>query len=171
MIKLRYVADFFILLGLLSLGCSSANSGTINNPNQKQLRLAVTGDCNLSLDSKTNEIKLVSKIVVPTQSRARCIVRISKFNTQKQYRLVPLALKGTVKKAPATVSISANLVGDQPSRTSKEYTSPTKFDLTNQIPKTNYTTMGKSVLGINLVLSTKAGELELTDMRFALQAK
>lgn len=171
MIKLKYVTNLFIIVGLLFLGCSSANSGTITNPNEKQLRLAVTGDCNLSLDPKTNEIKLVSKIVVSAQSRARCIVRISKFNTQKQYRLVPLALKGRVKKAPATVAISVNLIGEQPSRTSKEYTSPTNFDLTNQIPKTNYTTTDKSVLGINLVLSTKVGELELTDMRFALQPR
>ncbi|MHC5732716.1 MAG: hypothetical protein ACYTXY_53475, partial [Nostoc sp.] len=52
---------------------------------------------------------------------------------------------------------------------SKNYTSPTKFNLTNQIPKTNYLTTGS--FGINLILATSEGELELTDMKFALQQK
>lgn len=171
MLKIKYVINCFVITGLLSLGCSSANSGPLLTQNQKQPQLTVNGDCKVSLDPKTNEVKLVSKIIVSAQSRARCIIRINSSNAQKQYRLVPLALKGIVKKAPATVAISLNLIGEQPSRTTKEYTSSTKFDLTNQIPKTNYTTKEKSVLGINLVLITKEGELELTDMRFALQPK
>lgn len=169
--KIKYVVNCLILSSLLCWGCSNANSRTLTTLSQNQPQLSVNGDCKVSLDSKTNEVKLVSKITVSAQSRARCIIRIKSLNTQKQFRLVPLALRGTVKKAPATVAISSILIGDPPTRTAKKYTSPTKFDLTNQIPKTSYTTKEKSVLGINLILTTNGGELELTDMRFALQQR
>ncbi|MGL4622374.1 MAG: hypothetical protein ACRCZS_25495 [Chroococcidiopsis sp.] len=164
----RNLLNSFIFLCLLYFSFYDANSSVA----QAQSRLSVNGECNARFDSKTNEIRLVSKITVNARSkRARCIIRISVPNTQKQFRLVPLALKGRVNKAPATVAISSILVGDRPTSLTKKYTSPTKFDLTNQIPKTGYTTQGRSVFGINLVLTTIGGDLELTDMRFALQQR
>jgi hypothetical protein len=168
MLRVKNVLSFFILMCLVYFGYFDANSTAAQN----QPRLLVNGDCNVKFDSKTSEFKLVSKIIVNAQSRrARCIIRINTPNAQKQFRLVPLALKGEVKKAPATVAISSILIGGQPTSISKKYTNSTKFDLTNQISKTNYTTQGKSVFGINLVLTTTGGELELTDMRFALQQR
>jgi hypothetical protein len=168
MLRLSYVLKSFILISLVCFGCFDANSSAAQN----QPQLSVNGGCNVSFDPKTSEVKLVSKITVNAQSRrARCIIRIKTPNAQKQFRLVPLALKGEVKKAPATVAISSILIGGQPTSLSKKYTNSTKFDLTNQIPKTNYTSQGKSVFGINLVLTTTGGELELTDMRFALQQR
>jgi len=155
---------------LLGFGCDNANlKASIPVSKQNQPGLSVTGGCNVSLDPKTNEIKLLSKITVGAESRSRCIIRINAPNAQKRVRLVPLAFKGEVKKAPATVAISSILIGDQPTNVSKTYTSPTKFDLTNQIPKTNYTSTGKNVFGINLVLITNRGSLEITDMKFAIQ--
>lgn len=166
MLRLRNTLNFFILICLFYFGYFDANSSAA----QAQTRFSATGDCNVRFDPKTSEINLVSKLTVNAQSkRARCIIRINAPNTQKQFRLVPLALKGTVKKAPATVAISSILIGGKPTSSSKKYTSPTKFDLTNQIPKTNYTNNG--VFGINLVLTTTGGELQLTDMKFALQQK
>ncbi|MEH1901254.1 MAG: hypothetical protein V7L04_07530 [Nostoc sp.] len=84
---------------------------------------------------------------------------------------MPLALKGEVKKALATIAISLISMGGAISEEklpilSKNYTSPTKLNLTNQIPKTNYLTTGS--FGINLILAKAEGELELTDMKFAL---
>ena len=87
---------------------------------------------------------------------------------------MPLAFKGEVKKAPAQVAISSFLIGDKPTRTLYESplsASSLKFDLTKKILPTNYTTKGKSVLGINVVLISTGGELELTDIKFALQQK
>ena len=162
----KNVFSFLVLICLFYFGCFDANSSAA----QAQTRFSATGDCNVKFDPKTSEINLVSKITVNAQSkRARCIIRINVPNAQKQLRLVPLSLKGTVQKAPATVAISSILIGDQPTRISKKYTSPTQFDLTNQIPKTHYTSNG--VFGINLVLTTAGGELELTDMKFALLPK
>ena len=168
MLRLNYVLKSFILVCLIYFGCFDAHSTAA----QTQPQFSVNGGCNVSYDPKTSEVKLVSKITVNAQSRrARCIIRINTPNAQKQFRLVPLALKGEVKKAPATVAISSILIGGKPTRLAKNYTSSTKFDLTKQIPTTNYTTQGKSVFGINLVLTTTGGELELTDMRFALQPR
>ena len=103
------------------------------------------------------------------------MIRINTSNTTKQFRLVPLAFKGEVKKAPAQVAISSFVIGDQPASflyQSPLYGSPLKFDLTNKILPSNYTTKERSVLGINLVLITTGGESELTDdIRFALQQK
>jgi hypothetical protein len=174
MLTLSYARNFLILICLFSLGCYDADSSTVTTSKENQPEFSVSGGCNVNFDPKTSEFKLVSKITVSAQSpRARCIVRINTSNAQKQFRLVPLALKGKVKKAPATVAISSILIGEQqqPTSLSRKYTSSTKFDLTNQIPKTNYTTKEKSVLGINLVLMTTEGELELTDMKFALQQR
>ncbi len=166
MLRLKTIINFSILIGLVYFCGFDANSSAAQN----QSEFIVNGGCDVRFDPKTREIKLVSTITVNAQSkRARCIIRIKAPNSQKQFRLVPLALKGRVEKAPATVAISSMLIGGQSSRLSKEYTSPTNFDLTNQIPKTNYTNNG--VFGINLVLRTAGGELELTDMRFALQQK
>lgn len=171
MSKLSYVITLFILVYFFGLSYSNAKLSTINisqNPSQ----LSVVGDCKVSFDSKTSQLKLVSKIAVgPQMKRARCIVRFTTPNTQKQFRLVPLAVKGEVKKASTSVAISSILIGDKPTSLSKKYTTPTNFDLTNQIPKTNYTTQGKNVFGINLVLASTGGELEMTDMTFALQQK
>ncbi len=171
MLTLSYLLSFSILICLF--GCdfySSNSSANVAIARQNQPRFVVSGECNVNFDPNTNEIKLLSKMTVDAQSpRARCIIRISTPNGQKGVRLVPLALKGEVKEAPATVAISSILIGDKPTSLSKKYTTTTKFDLTNKIPKTNYTTNGKSVLGINLVLMTNGGELELTDMKFALQ--
>jgi len=166
MLRVRSTLGFFILVCLFYFGFYDTSLSTAQN----QPRVSVNDGCNVRFDPKTSEIKLVSKITVNAQSkRTRCIIRIHAANPQKQFRLVPLALKGRVKKAPATVAISSILIGDKPASLSKKYTSPTKFDLTNQIPKTNYTTNG--IFGINLVLMTTGGELELTDMRFALQQR
>ena len=166
MLGLKNVTNFCILISLVYFGCFDANSSAAQN----QSEFIVNGGCDVRFDPKTREIKLVSTITVNAQSkRARCIIRIKAPNSQKQFRLVPLALKGRVEKAPATVAISSTLIGDQPSRLSQKYTSPTNFDLTNQIPKTNYRNNG--VFGINLVLMTAGGELELTDMKFVLQQK
>ena len=164
MLKVRSAVGFFVLVCLFYFGLYDINLSAA----QSQPRVSANNECNVRFDPKTNQIKLLSTITVNARSkRARCIIRINASNPQKQVRLVPLALKGRVKKAPATIAISSILIGDKPARLSKKYTSPTEFDLTNQIPKTNYTTNG--VFGINLVLMTTAGELELTDMRFALQ--
>ncbi|MCC5641665.1 hypothetical protein LC607_01555 [Nostoc sp. CHAB 5824] len=174
MLKLNYVRNFFILICLFSLGCYDANSSTVATSQENQPQFSVSDGCKINFDTKKSEFKLASKITINAQSpRARCIIRINTSNAQKQFRLVPLALKGEVKKAPATVAISSILIGEQqqPTSVSKKYTSSTKFDLTNQIPKTNYTTKEKSVLAINLILMTTQGELEVTDMKFALQQK
>ncbi|MBN3909251.1 MAG: hypothetical protein HWQ35_22640 [Nostoc sp. NMS1] len=174
MLALSYTRNFFILICLFSLGCYNTNSSTVATSQENQPQFSINDGCKINFDPKTSEFKLASKITVSTQSpRARCIIRINTSNAQKQFRLVPLALKGEVKKAPATVAISSILIGEQqqPTSVSKKYTSSTKFDLTNQIPKTNYTTKEKSVLGINLVLMTTEGELDVTEMKFALQEK
>lgn len=169
MLLINNVLSFFILMCLFYFGYSDANSSVA----QAQPQFISSGKCKVKFDPKTNEIKLESKLIVDAQSkRATCNFRLSYSNPQKQARLVPLALKGTVKKVPATISIRSSLFsGSMPpiKLLSKEYTSPTKFDLTKQVPKTNYTTNG--VFGINLVLATTRGELELTDLKFALQRK
>ncbi len=171
MLRLIYLVSFPILISLLGFGFYQSNSSSdVLISRQNQPELIVSGECNVKFDRKTNEIKLLSKMTVDPQSRrVRCLIRINNPNKQKRVRLVPLAFKGRVKKAPATVAISSMLIGDQPTSVSKTYRSSTKFDLTNKIPKTNYTNKGKSVFGINLVLMTDRGNLELTDMKFALQ--
>lgn len=133
MLRLSYVRNFFILICLFSLGCYDANSSTVSTSIENQPQFSVNDGCNINFDPKTSEFKLVSKITARAQSpRARCIIRINTSNTKKQFRLVPLALKGEVKKAPATVAISSILIGEQqqPTSLSKKYTSSTKFDLT-----------------------------------------
>lgn len=174
MLKISYARNCFIITCLFCLGCYDANSSTVATSQENQPQFSVSDGCKISFDTKKREFKLASKLTVSAESpRARCIIRINTSNAQKQFRLVPLALKGEVKKAPGTVAISSILIGEkqQPTSVSKKYTSSTKFDLTNQIPKTNYTTKEKSVLAINLVLMTTKGELEVTDMKFALQEK
>ena len=174
MLRLSYTRNFFILICLSTLGCYDANSSTVATSQPNQPQFSVNDECKISFDPKKREFKLASKLTVsPELPRVRCIIRINTSNAQKQFRLVPLALKGEVKKAPGTVAISSILISEQqqPTSVSIKYTSSTKFDLTNQIPKTNYTTKEKSVLAINLVLMTTKGELEVTDMKFALQEK
>jgi hypothetical protein len=167
--KLSYLLSFCILVFLFGCGFNDANSSTNSAmTKQNQPGFSATG-CNVRFDRNTNQIQLLSKITVGSGARTRCIIRLNSPNPQKRFRLVPLAFKGTVKKAPATVAISSILIGDKPTNVSKTYTSPTKFDLTNQIPKTNYTSTGKNVFGINLILMTKGGSLEITDMKFAIQ--
>ncbi|MEH2339275.1 hypothetical protein [Nostoc sp.] len=174
MLRLSDARNFFVLIPLFFL-CYDANSYSIAIPIENQPQFSVNKGCNINFEPKTSELKLSSKIAVNAQlSRARCIIRINTSNTTKQFRLVPLAFKGEVKKAPAQVAISSFVIGDQPDRflyQSPLYGSPLKFDLTNKILPTNYTTKERSVLGINLVLITTGGESELTDIRFALQQK
>ncbi|MDZ7953747.1 hypothetical protein [Nostoc sp. DedQUE09] len=170
MLKLSDARNFFMLICLFFFYCYDANSSSTATAIDNQPKFLVNRRCNISFDPQINQFTLNSPITVNAQSpRARCIVRINTSNTQKQFRLVPLALKGVVKKAPAQITISSFLVGDQPTPYQMNYGSAMNFDLTNQIPATNYTTTGKSVLGVNLVLTTTGGELELTDMKFALQ--
>ncbi|MEH1939946.1 MAG: hypothetical protein V7L01_06990 [Nostoc sp.] len=175
MLKLSSKRIFSILICLFSLGCYDTNSSTVATSQANQPQFSVSDGCKISFDPKKSEFKLASKITVNAQSpRARCIVRINTSNAQKQVRLVPLTFKGEVKKAPATVSISLISIGGASGDKklpvlSKNYTSATKFNLTNQIPKTNYLTTG--TFGINLILATSEGELELTEMKFALQQK
>ncbi|MDZ8184444.1 MAG: hypothetical protein RMX96_06200 [Nostoc sp. ChiSLP02] len=174
MLSLSYARNFSLLICLFSLSCYSANSSSIANAIENQPQLYASG-CSVNLDPVTNEVKLQAPITANAQSpRTRCIVRINTFTTQKQFRLVPLAVKGQVKTAPAQVAISSFLLGDRPTRVlyqSPPFGSSINFDLTNQIPPTNYTSSGKSLLGINLVLITSKGEVQLTEMRFALQPK
>ncbi|MCC5630101.1 hypothetical protein [Nostoc sphaeroides] len=175
MFRLSDARNFLILTCLFSLFCYDANSSSVATSIENQPRLIVAGACNINLDPKTSEFKLVSPITVSGQSqRARCIIRISPSNPQKQVRLVFLALKGEVKKAPARVAISSLLIGNQPTPSRVLYQSPLygssiKFDLTDKILPTNYTTNG--VFGINLILRTDGGELELTDLKFRLEQK
>ncbi|MBN3926765.1 hypothetical protein [Nostoc sp. NMS4] len=175
MLKLSDARNFFILTSLFFVCCYDANSSSIASSIENQPQIAVNSGCNIKFDPTTRQFTLISKITVNAQlSRARCIIRINTSNIQKQFRLVPLAFKGEVKKAPAQVAISSFLLGTQP--TSLVYPSSSngislKFDLTKQILPTNYTSQGNSVLGINLVLRSTGGELELTDVKFALQQK
>ncbi|MEH2178904.1 hypothetical protein [Nostoc sp.] len=170
MLKLSDTRNFFILMCLFSFFCYDANSSRAAAPINNQPRFLVNKRCNITFDPQINQFTLRTPITVNTQSsRARCIVRIDTSNTQKQFRLVPLALKGVVKKAPAGVAITSFLLGDKPTPYQMTYGSATNFDLTNKILPTNYTTPGKSVLGINLVLTTTGGELQLTELKFALQ--
>jgi hypothetical protein len=158
---------------LFCVGFDKSNSSAdIVSIKQDPTGFSVGGQCRVNFDPKTNEIKLLSQMNVDAKSpRAICVIRIDASNFKKQVRLVPLAFKGEVKKKPATVAISSILIGDKPTHFSKTYTTATKFDLTNKISKTSYTTKEKSTLGINLVLMTNQGELELTDMRFVIQEK
>ncbi|MEH2078599.1 MAG: hypothetical protein V7K89_00845 [Nostoc sp.] len=176
MLRLSDARNFFILIPLFFLSSYDANNSSsiaIEIANQPQF--TVNKGCNITFDPKKNELTLGSKIAVNAQfSRARCIIRINTSSTGKQFRLVPLAFKGEVKKAPAQVAISSFVVGDQPNRFLYESPlsgTPLKFDLTKKILLTNYTSKGKSILGINLVLTTTGGELEVTDIKFALQQK
>ncbi|MDM9581800.1 hypothetical protein [Nostoc sp. GT001] len=84
---------------------------------------------------------------------------------------MPLAVKGVVKKASARVAITSFLLGDKATPYEITYGNARNFDLTKQILPTNYTSQGKSVLGVNLVLTTTGGELVLTDFKFAVQQK
>ncbi|MDZ8257320.1 hypothetical protein [Nostoc sp. ChiQUE01b] len=170
MLRLSDARNFFILMCLFFFCCYDANSSSTAAAIDNQPKFLVNKRCNISFDPQINQFTLVSPITVNAQSsRARCIIRIDTSNTQKQFRLVPLAFKGVVKKAPAQIAITSFLLGDQPTPYQITYGSAINFDLTNQILPTNYTTTGKSVLGINLVLTTTGGELELTDLKFALQ--
>lgn len=173
MLRFSYARNFFILTCLFSLSGYDVNSSSFATSIQNQPQVSVSKGCNLNFDPVTSELKLGTKITVNAQvPRARCIIRINTSNTQKQFRLVPLAFKGEVKKAPAQVAISSILIGTKPSRflyQSPPSGSSINFDLTANIVPTNYTTKEKSVLGINLVLMTSGGELELTDIRFKLQ--
>ncbi|WP_414512179.1 hypothetical protein [Nostoc sp. PCC 9305] len=170
MLRLSDARNFFILMCLFFFYCYDANSSSIATAIDNQPKFLVNRRCNISFDPQINQFTLRSPITVNAQSpRARCIVRINISNTQKQFRLVPLAVKGVVKKAAARVAITSFLLGDKPTPYQMIYGSAMNFDLTNQILPTNYTTTGKSVLGVNLVLTTTGGELELTEMKFALQ--
>lgn len=171
MSKLKYLLNLFILVSLFSFSSCNSNSDINAATSQEnQAGLTVTGDCDVVFDPQTNEIKLVSDLTVGPESRARCIIRVESPSPYKQVRLVPIAVKGEVTKAPATLSISSILVGgDDPTSVSKLYNSPTSFDLTDQIPSTDYTTEGQSVFGINLIVSTNEGSLEITDLKFAIQ--
>jgi hypothetical protein len=166
--KLAYVLNFFILIGLFSFSDANLNANQAASK-QNEPELSVVGECKVGFDPNTNEIQLLSPITVSGQSRNRCIIRVSSSQERGQVRLVPVVFKGEVKKAPATVAISSVLIGDTPTSVSETYTDPTKFDLTDRILETNSTSTGKNVFGINLVLITEDGELEITDMKFALQ--
>ncbi|MBN3875058.1 MULTISPECIES: hypothetical protein [unclassified Nostoc] len=170
MLRLSNARNFFILMCLFFFYSYDANSSSTAAAIDNQPKFLVNKRCNISFDPQINQFTLGSNLTVNAQSpRARCIIRINISNTQKQFRLVPLALKGVVKKAPAQIAISSFLVGEKPTPYQMIYGSAMNFDLTNQILPTNYTSTGKSVLAINLVLTTNGGELELTDMKFALQ--
>ncbi|MBN3891633.1 MAG: hypothetical protein HWQ43_21580 [Nostoc sp. JL31] len=170
MLRLSNARNFFILMCLFFFYSYDANSSSTVAAIDNQPKFLVNKRCNISFDPQINQFTLGSNLTVNAQSpRARCIIRINTSNTQKQFRLVPLALKGVVKKAPAQIAISSFLVGEKPTPYQMIYGSAMNFDLTNQILPTNYTSTGKSVLAINVVLMTNGGELELTDMKFALQ--
>ncbi|MEH1803975.1 MAG: hypothetical protein ACYTXT_17300 [Nostoc sp.] len=170
MLRLSNARNFFILMCLFFFYSYDANSSSTAAAIDNQPKFLVNKRCNISFDPQINQFTLSSNLTVNAQSpRARCIIRINTSNTQKQFRLVPLALKGVVKKAPAQIAISSFLVGEKPTPYQMIYGSAMNFDLTNQILPTNYTSTGKSVLAINVVLMTNGGELELTDMKFALQ--
>ncbi|WP_334704919.1 hypothetical protein [Nostoc sp.] len=172
MLRLSDARNFFILMCLFFFYSYDANSSSAAAPINSQLRFSVNRGCNISFNPQISQFTLRSPITVKAQSsRARCIIRIDTSNTQKQFRLVPLAVKGVVKKAPARVAITSFLLGDKPTPYQITYGNAINFDLTKQILPTNYTTKGKSVLGINLVLTTTGGELELTDLKFAIQQK
>ncbi|MEH2244650.1 hypothetical protein [Nostoc sp.] len=176
MLRLSNARNLFMFLCLFVSYCYDANSSSIAAPIVNQPQFIVNNGCQINYNRQTSELKISSKLAVNAQlSRVRCIIRIN-TSTQNQFRLVPLAFKGQVKKAPAQVAISSFVIGDQPTRVL--YTSPSNasflnFDLTKQILPTNYTTptQGKSVIGINLILTTSGGESELTDVRFTLQQK
>ena len=171
MLKLKYLLNFFLIVSLFTFSSCKANSNTdAKTSPESESGFIVTGDCDAVFDPQTNEIKLVSALRVGPESRARCIIRVEAPSSQKQVRLVPVALKGEVTKAPATLSISSILIGDdEPTSVSKLYDSPTSFDLTNQIPSTSYTKDGSSVFGINLLVSTTGGSLQITDLKFAIE--
>jgi hypothetical protein len=172
MLRLSDGRNFFILICLFFFYCYDAHSSSTATTIDNQPKFLVNRRCNISFDPQINQFTLGSPITVNAQSpRARCIVRIDTSNTQKQFRLVPLALKGVVKKAPARVAITSFLLGDKATPYQITYGNARNFDLTKQILPTNYTTKGKSVLGINLVLTTTGGELVLTDFKFAVQQK
>ncbi len=172
MLRLKYLLNFLLVVSLFTFSSCNANSNTdAATPPESKSGFIVTGDCDVVFDSQTNEIKLVSDLTVGPESRARCIIRVEAPSSQKQVRLVPVALKGEVTKAPATLSISSILIGDD-KRTSisKLYDNPTSFDLADQIPNTSYTKNGRSVFGINLTVSTRrGGSLDITELKFAIQ--
>ncbi|MBD2446679.1 hypothetical protein H6G76_05760 [Nostoc sp. FACHB-152] len=170
MLKLSYARNFFILISLFSL---YANSSSIANAQESQQQPIVTG-CKVNYDAGTRELKLVEPLIVNAQSsRARCIIRINTPNTQRQFRLVPLAFKGEVRRTPATVAVASLLIGGTQGIkvTRIRYDSPPlpsgRFDLTSQIIPTDYTNSG--TFGLNVVLSSSGGEAQLTEMRFVLQ--
>lgn len=170
MLKLSYARNFFILISLFSL---YANSFSIANAQENQPQPLISG-CNVNYDSGTRELKLATPIIVNAQtSRARCVIRINTPNAQRQYRLVPLAFKGEVRRTPATVAVASLLLGGAQGTkvTRVRYQSPPlpsgQFDLTSQIIPTDYTNTG--TFGLNVVLSSSGGEAQLTEMRFVLQ--
>lgn len=171
MLKLKYLLNFLLGMSLLGSGSCYANpSDDVAISVQSESGLRVTGDCDVVFNEQTNEIELVSNIIVAPESRARCIIRVQSPNPQKQVRLVPLALKGKVTKAPATLAVSSILIGaDEPTSFAESYTKPTSFNLVNEIPTTGYTTTGQNVFGINLTVSTQEGSLEITDFKFAIE--
>lgn len=180
MLQLKYLLNLSLVIPLLFSGACSAGSDTnaginlnVNSASSQETEsgFRVTGDCDVVFDEQSNQIKLVSKLIVGPESRSRCIIRVQSPNPQKRLRLVPLALKGKVLKAPATLAISSILIGrDEPTSFSESYTKPTSFDLADEIPITGYTGDGKNVFGINLTVSTREGSLEITEMRFAIQS-
>ncbi|MEM7590739.1 MAG: hypothetical protein AAF383_04340 [Cyanobacteria bacterium P01_A01_bin.83] len=171
MLKLKYLLNFLLVISLVGFGSCYANSDTdIAISQESESGLRVTGDCDVVFNEQTNEIELVSKITVAPESRARCIIRIQSPDPNKSLRLVPLALKGKVTKAPATLAVSSVLIGeDNPTSFAESYNKPTSFDLANEIPTTGHTTAGQNVFGINLTVSTQEGSLEITDLKFAIQ--
>ena len=179
MFQLKYFLNLSIVIPLLFSGYCYAGSQTdadINlnvnstNSSDEESGFRVTGDCDVVFDEQTNKIKLVSKLVVDPESRSRCIIRVQSPNSAKRLQLVPLAIKGKVTKAPASIAISSILVGeDEPSSFSQTYTKPSTFDVTNDIPVTGYTTSGQNVFGINLTVSTRKGSLEITELEFVIK--
>jgi hypothetical protein len=178
MLKFSHSLNFFIFIFLFGLGYDNANSSaTIVALQEKQTGLFGeafgSGSCTVEVDSKNNEIKLSNVISTDKGARARCIIRANVSSEKKVVRLVPLALKGEVKKAPATVSISLIVTGGalgiaKALPSSYTFTKPAKFNLINKISKTNYF-QGNATVGINLILT--GGTAEITEMRFALQEK
>lgn len=172
MLKLSYTRNFLILISLFSL---YANSSSIANAQQNQPQPIVTG-CNVNYDPVTRELKLTTPITVNAQSSgARCVIRINTPNTQRQFRLVPLAFKGEVRRTPATVAVASLLIGGTQGIkvTRVIYQSPPlpsgQFDLTNQIIPTDYINSG--TFGLNVVLLSSQGEAQLREMRFVLQQR
>lgn len=179
MFQLKYLSNLLLIIPLLFSGSCHANTNrnidlNLNNnsadSSEPQSGFRVTGDCDVVFNQQTNQIKLVSDLIVGSESRSRCIIRVQSPNPNKRLRLVPVSIKGNVTKAPASIAISSILIGgEEPTSFSQTYTKPTKFNLTNDIPATSYTGSGQNVFGINLTVSTRKGSLKITDLEFAIK--